>query len=52
MTISVRQEKLFMIWSLIPQHVHQTATARLAVSTTFHHGNLVSQSQPIYEAPD
>jgi len=52
MTISVQQEKLFMIWSLMPQRVHQTATARLAVSTTFHHGNLVSQFQPIYEAPD
>jgi len=33
--------RLFRIWSLIQQPVHRTATARLAVGTTFHYGNRV-----------
>jgi len=41
------KSNLFTIWSLIPQSVHRTATARLAVSTTFHHGN-ICQYQLIY----
>jgi len=36
--------RLFTILSFIPQAVHRTATAILAVGTTFHHGNLVNLS--------
>jgi len=35
---------LFTIWSLILQRAHRTATARLAVGTTFHYGTLVNLS--------
>jgi len=33
---------LFTILSLTLQPIQRTATARLAVGTTFHHGNLVN----------
>ena len=35
---------LFTTWSLITQLVYRTATARLAVGTTFHHGKLETLS--------
>jgi len=44
MAVCARQENLFTAWSLIPQPVHRTATARLAVGTTFQYGNLVNLS--------
>jgi len=39
------KSKLFATWSLISQPIHRIATARLAVGTTFHHGNIVNLSE-------
>jgi len=45
------KSNLFIIWSVIPQPIHRSATARLAVGTTFHYGSLF-QSQLIHGGPD